>query len=203
MGLARWDVVNALVSATGAERYLEIGVQGGECFRRISCREKVGVDPDGSSAATVHCTSDHFFAGLAPTERFGVVFVDGLHHREQVCRDVLNAYLHLAPGGAIVVHDCDPPTEMSGRREQCGGVWCGDVWQGWLDARQALAHRAYTCTVATDLGCGLVLPLPPGPVPQPAESERTWEHFVATRNQWLGVVLPDDFQALVEACLAR
>lgn len=208
MGLARWDIIQALVGVTGATRYLEVGVQGGECFQRVLCPVRVGVDPDATSRATVHLPSDEYFARLGADERFGVVFVDGLHHREQVCRDVLNAYRHLEPGGAIVVHDCDPPTEQSGRREICGGIWCGDVWQGWLDARQQLASLGesapWTGTVATDLGCGLVLPwLPPQPVPTLPAAERTWARFQATRDEWLGLVSPEAFLEMVRVERAR
>lgn len=196
MGIARWDIIQAAIAATGARRYLEIGVQGGQCFGRIQCEDKVGVDPDRSSAATVHLPSDAYFAQLAPDVRFGVIFVDGLHHREQVCRDILNAYRHLEPFGVIVVHDCDPPTKQSGERAMCHGVWCGDVWQGWLDARLAL-RETYTCTVDTDLGCGVVMAgVAPIPVLDCAEDARTWEAFQANRADWLGIVSPRDLPAL-------
>lgn len=196
MGMARWDIIQAAIVATGARRYLEIGVQGGECFRRIRCEEKVGVDPDCSSAATVHLPSDTYFAQLAPHEQFDVVFVDGLHHREQVYRDIVNAHQVLRRDGVIVVHDCNPPTQGAGQRVICGGIWCGDVWQGWLDARLAL-RGTYTCTVDTDLGCGVVLSgVPPAPVPHYAEDQRTWERFVADRPQWLGLLDPADLPAL-------
>jgi len=193
----RYDIINRLVQRTGAKRYLEIGVQGGECFNRIRCDEKVSVDPN--VAATYVMTSDTYFArvagGIAP---FDVVFVDGLHHREQVLRDILNAVRFLNPTGAVVVHDCDPPSELAGQREACGGIWCGDVWQGWLDARLHL--QCWTGVVDTDLGCGLILPWKrPQPVPHIAEEERTWAKFQATRAEWLGLVGVEELERVLTA----
>lgn len=203
MGMARWDIVNALARQLGAMRYLEVGVQGGICFGQVRVAEKVGVDPDRGSAATVHLPSDDYFARLAAEDRFDLVFVDGLHHREQVHRDIVNAWGHLTPGGAIVVHDCDPPTEAAGSRAMVGGIWCGDVWRGWMDARRTLAGRAYLAVVATDLGCGIVLPLGVAEeVPPPWPSEETdraeWAFFAKRRAAWLNSITPEEFLALVE-----
>jgi hypothetical protein len=203
MGLARWDLLEALARRLGAMRYLEVGVQNGDCFGKVRVAEKVGVDPVKGTAATINLTSDAYFAQLPKEERFDLVFVDGLHHRDQVHRDILNAWEHLTPGGAIVVHDCDPPNEAAGSRAQCGGIWCGDVWRGWMDARRSLAGRAYLGVVATDLGCGLVLPLGEGRVEVPPpwsveETDRaTWDFFAHRRAQWLNTIHPDAFHALV------
>ena len=132
--MIRWDVINAVAAQIGASDYLEVGVQAGECFRRVQVERKVGVDPDPTSAATVHMSSDEYFAAQAALPRderpsFDLVFVDGLHLAEQVIRDAENALTLLRPGGVIVGHDCDPPRQVAAGREPCGGVWCGDVWR--------------------------------------------------------------------------
>jgi len=190
--MTRWQIINAIAARLGARTYLEIGVQRGDTFSRVEVARRIGVDPDPTSAATFHETSDSYFARLdrsraafgeaAPT--FDLVFVDGLHHREQVVRDVENASRHLSPGGAIVVHDCDPPTERAGGRAICSGVWCGDVWRGWIDLRRSLDREAFV--VDTDLGCGVILsgeatPLAGGDDP-------TWADFSADRAGWLRLV---------------
>lgn len=191
----RYDIINLLIQRTNAKRYLEIGVQGGECFNQIRCAEKVSVDPN--SPATYPLTSNAFFARHSD-QRFDVVFVDGLHHREQVYQDILNSLAVLNPTGAVIVHDCDPPNEQAGRREACGGVWCGDVWQGWMDARIHLEKQCWTGVIDTDLGCGLILPWKrPQPVPHIAEGERTWAKFRSMRAEWLGLVGVEQFEEVL------
>src|SRR5688572_28372042 len=102
MNLFRWDVVNELLSRTKLQRYLEIGIQRGVCGSKVKARRKVGVDPAPFEQATRHysavCrqTSDAFFQELPRDDLFDVVLVDGLHHADQVERDVQNALLHLA-----------------------------------------------------------------------------------------------------------
>lgn len=181
----RFDIINRLIQRTNAKRYLEIGVSG-ENFNRIRCAEKVSVDPN--VAATYVMTSNAFFERYQGPP-FDVIFIDADHRREQVLADILNALKILNPSGAVIVHDCDPPDERAGGREPSGGAWCGDVWQGWLDARLHLENRFWTGTVDADLGCGLILSWKrPQPVPHIAEGERTWAKFQAMRAEWLGLV---------------
>lgn len=192
--MVRWDLLNRIADQIGARWYLEIGVQAGHAFSRIEVENKVGVDPDPRSAATVHLPSDSYFDrldsgrdsigidGSAPL--FDLVFVDGLHHREQVVRDVLNAQRYLAPGGVIVMHDCDPPTRAAGGREMCSGVWCGDVWRGWIDLRQMLQREMFV--VDTDLGLGVILEGTADPISPTADPG--WDEFVADRARWLNLI---------------
>ncbi len=150
----RYDILTALAQQLGAKDYLEIGVQRGETFTRIPVANKVGVDPDTGSAATHHMTSDAFFD--QNKQQFDLVFIDGLHLSEQVLRDVENSMKVLRPGGVILLHDCNPPTEGAGSRSMCSGVWCGDVWRAWGEL-SAMFDGFFACA-DTDLGCGLILP---------------------------------------------
>jgi hypothetical protein len=72
-----------------AKSYLEIGVSGGENFQKIRCENKVGVDPEPTSPATIFLPSDDFFK--QNKETFDVIFIDGLHHSDQVLRDINNS----------------------------------------------------------------------------------------------------------------
>ena len=183
--MLRVDVLNRIASNIGAEHYLEIGVQGGETFRNVAVSHKVGVDPTTSSAATIHEPSDKFFSTLDPSVTFDLVFVDGLHHADQVERDVDNAIKHLTPGGVIVCHDCNPPTEDSASRSQCGGVWCGDVWRAWVALRARLDARMFV--VDTDLGCGVIIP-DADPSPLDRDPPTTWGEFARDRAHWLNLI---------------
>lgn len=189
--MTRWELLNRIAARIGARAYLEIGVQRGDVFSRVEVERKVGVDPDPRSAATIHLPSDAYFDRLdaeSPSERFDLVFVDGLHHREQVVRDVRNSIRYLSTGGVTVVHDCDPPSEAAGGRAMCSGVWCGDVWKGWIDLRRELDRETFV--VDTDLGCGVILE--GDPAPPNGESDPTWSEFAANRSEWLRLVSVDD-----------
>jgi predicted O-methyltransferase YrrM len=105
----RFDIINHLIAKIGAKRYLEIGVEDGDSINAVQCEKKHGVDP-ASRNATHRITSDEFFEMLAPHICYDVVFVDGLHVAAQAERDIVNSLQHLADGGYIVVHDCNPPT---------------------------------------------------------------------------------------------
>lgn len=186
----RLEVINRIATAIRARTYLEIGVQKGDVFRMVLVTNRVGVDPDSTSAATHHMTSDAYFADLPADRTFDLIFVDGLHLAEQVQADIENAARHLSPGGVIVVHDCDPPTERAGQREMCMGVWCGDVWRGWIASRSALAGYD-TFTVDMDLGLGIIVQSPAGldrDRPPARIEPLTWAEFQADRNRYLGLV---------------
>ena len=198
MKLSRLEVLNRLAAQLRARTYLEIGVQTGIVFRSVNVAHKVGVDPDPSSAATMHMTSDQFFADLAdgyPSFPAGpdgrrtadLIFIDGLHHAEQVAKDAANALSCLTPGGVIVFHDCDPPTEISQRREIADpGCWCGDTWRAWVALNRALdaTPGLSVFTVDTDLGLGVVSTSRLFPVPTPGPVEPVampYEMFRANR----------------------
>jgi len=104
--MKRTALINYLIRKTRAKSYLEIGVWNGANFQEISCPCKIGVDPDPDSPATLNITSDDFFAGNKG--KFDLIFIDGLHHADQVERDIINSLAVLNEGGTIVCHDMNP-----------------------------------------------------------------------------------------------
>jgi Methyltransferase domain len=105
--------------------YLEIGVNRGTAFRRITADEKIAVDPefklsvrsrriaDANARATHYfeATSDDFFtseAAFLEQRGIDVALIDGLHTYGQVVRDVENTLRYLRDDGVIVLHDCKP-----------------------------------------------------------------------------------------------
>lgn len=194
MSLTRLEALNMIAGALGARTYLEIGVQRGLVFRVVNVDHKVGVDPDPRSAASIHRTSDAYFADLDPATRFDLIFIDGLHLAEQVEQDVVNALKHLSPGGVIMLHDCDPPTARSADRIMDPALWCGDVWRAWTRIRTFMPS---TFTVDADLGLGVISPTEPiRPVPESREYP-TWADFYQNRADALGLVSPTDFRRWV------
>lgn len=149
---SRLDVVNALIAARGYRRYLEIGCQGDHTFARVSAPVRVGVDP--VSGGNQRMTSDEFFdeyaaAPAGESTPFDIIFIDGDHRHEQVTIDVRNALGVLAPGGAIVMHDCLPPNVEYEHRNRCG-----TAWRSFAFYRQDLGLDAITCDF--DFGVGII-----------------------------------------------
>lgn len=211
--MTRLEVLNLLAAQLRARTYLEIGVQTGIVFRSVNVAHRVGVDPDPTSKATRHMTSDAFFADLAegyPSFPAGpdgrrtadLIFIDGLHLAEQVSKDASNALRHLTPGGAIVFHDCDPPTQRAQEREMVDvSCWCGDTWRAWVALVDTLAftRRAGVdaFTVDADLGLGVVLTSKGLPVPtiKPVEpATMSYEGFKRQRADLLRLRSPAWFR---------
>ena len=188
--MLRGEILNRIAKVIDAKDYLEIGVQLGWTFSVIEVENMVGVDPSEASAATVHMTSDAYFADLPDDVLFDLIFVDGLHRAPQVIKDVHNAMRHLKPGGVIVCHDCNPPTEESASIVSKGTTWCGDVWEGWLELRRQLDAEMYV--VDTDLGCGVIRPDRKGnklnrPLP------KGWNDFAKNRSTLLNLITVEQF----------
>lgn len=129
------DVINTLIQQFGYKRYLEIGTETNQCFNAINCENKVGVDPDplGDLEAIYRMTSDKFFA--QHKETFDIVFIDGLHHEEQVYRDILNSLEVLSEGGTIVCHDMNPLGFKAQYVPRKVERWNGDCWRAWVRLR--------------------------------------------------------------------
>lgn len=155
----RFDIINHLIKKNGYQRYLEIGVEDGECLRTIECKHKDGVDP-ASEHANFQLTSDDFFSKLPEDVKYDIIFIDGLHVEEQVDKDIQNSLNHLSDNGIIVLHDCNPPTEWHQRsyeEAQKNGCrqWNGTVWRSiakLISDREDLVINV----VNDDWGCGLV-----------------------------------------------
>lgn len=147
------DLINGFLKKMDLETaYLEIGCDTDATFSQIRAKVKVGVDPE--AGGTVRATSDKFFA--ANQQRFDVVFIDGLHQREQVLRDVDNSLANLNPGGLILLHDCLPTHRESQLRDRVTQAWHGDVWRAVLDLRQR--WDIDVAVVEADEGIGIVVP---------------------------------------------
>ena len=152
----RTELLNKLVETRGYRSYLEIGVRDPRHnFDKIKAPgPKHGVDPSPQRPVTHPMTSDAFFATTSGT--YDLVFIDGLHLAEQVEKDILNALEHLTPGGAIVLHDCNPLTADAQSDDYDGKKhWNGTVWKAWVKLRARRDDLAM-CVVDIDEGCGVI-----------------------------------------------
>lgn len=151
--LSRAQVVQAFADLYPAARYLEIGVCTGATFHAVQASKKVAVDPhfqfdliearSTQPQAVYHqVPSDTFFLDiLEKSEKFDVIFIDGLHTYEQTLKDFFNAIACLAEGGVIVIDDVKPIDYASSLPDQSGAQavraalgetderWMGDVYK--------------------------------------------------------------------------
>lgn len=154
--MTRTELLNSLIEKNNYKKYLEIGVntpsQPGYNWKGIEIELKHGVDPNVNT--TYQVTSDEFFEKLIST-KYDIIFVDGLHLFEQVYKDIINSLNNLNENGLIVVHDCNPTTEITQRRERASDAWHGDVWKAIVKLRTE-REDLEICVVDTDEGCGII-----------------------------------------------
>lgn len=155
----RTQIIQMLIDKNKYKSYLEIGVERGDSFLHINCEKMVGVDPDPRSKANVFLPSDDFFA--QNNETFDIIFVDGLHLKDQVIRDIENSLLVLNEGGIILVHDVLPENIFIARiidkYEEDGTAWTGSTWEGWVHLRTTRPDLKMFITDA-DYGLGVIHP---------------------------------------------
>ena len=122
--------------------------------------------------------------------RYDIIFIDGLHERGQVLRDMRNAFTCLNEGGVVIMHDCNPPKEAH-TKEGIDGCWTGDVYKAMLDIRNSPQCDAYV--IDTDWGVGVVRPVHELKKKDITDIEHynalyDWEYFDHARKQLLGLV---------------
>jgi len=129
---------------------LEIGCDKDQSFSKIKIKNKVGVDP--ISGGTIRDTSDNFFK--YNTQKFDIIFIDGLHHYKQVSRDIKNSINILNKNGFILIHDCLPRSIAHQAIPRYRGSWNGDVWKSIVEMRTLDNIDTYTCQI--DFGIGVI-----------------------------------------------
>jgi hypothetical protein len=189
--MERCDVINYLINKYNYKSFLEIGTGPGT-FPRIICEEKFGVDPDPATNPTYLMTSDQFFA--ENHRKFDIIFIDGLHHEEQVTRDILNSLQCLNRNGTIVVHDCFPKSEIAQRVPREVEWWNGDVWKAWMKFR-IYPYKMFV--VNEDEGCGIIR--------NDGNSQKTFKpllpltynNLVINAKEWLNLISWEEFKELL------
>ena len=202
----RVAIVGERISRRHPARYLEIGVNTGVVFLHVRAIRKVAVDPRPRiprwkwlahpntllRGRIVRATSDAYFAALPAAECFDVVFVDGDHGFQQTLRDVEHALEHLAVGGVVMVHDCDPPSAASASPDPADageGLWCGEAWKTIAHLRATRPDLAVG-VLATDYGIGVIERRPSKTidVDPAAIAVMSFGDLVADRERLLGPV---------------
>lgn len=194
----RIEFLNRLIEFCRYRNYLEIGVAGGNCFAAVKAALKVGIDPDrvvrelNVPGGLLFCApSDAFFATLQARNFFDLVFIDGLHHHEQVYRDVVNSLDCLSVGGTIVLHDCNPRNEEMQCVPRIQAEWTGDCWKAIVRLRTSRPDLNVT-VLDTDYGLGVVRRGRSEPIKLTKRwDELGWDDLVAHRAELLGLTPMD------------
>jgi hypothetical protein len=159
--MTRTDIINNFIQKFGYKSYLEIGTQNPNGnFNQIEIKNKYSVEPFPPTGLNANDysfvgTSDKYFDFISPDTKFDIIFIDGLHHYQQVLKDIENALNHLSENGTIVCHDCLPTTEKMQERDDHGGEWTGDVWKAIAKLRVETIDLDIKI-VDTDYGCGII-----------------------------------------------
>jgi hypothetical protein len=206
--MKRTEIINRLASAVNAETYLEIGVRvHAENFDKINIKHKVGVDPCYEifdREPTYKLTSDDFFA--KNTEKFDIIFIDGLHESKQVERDVNNSLLFLNQGGYIICHDINPIKEYRQFtldnpkrkfvKKTKDTLWNGDCWKAFVKLRKERDDITMH-TVNTDFGCGIIS-LGRQQLLNVEQENINYQNLDKNRKEWLNLISVDEFCRLFQ-----
>jgi hypothetical protein len=129
-------------------------------------------------------TSDEWFKDLQ--EKYDIIFIDGLHTREQCLADILNSLKHLNDNGCILVHDCLPTQEYQTTHEDNGREWTGDVWKSIVDIQSK--NDVEVCTIDTDWGIGFITKKESDkPNIEIEQIELDWSAYQSMRNGLLNI----------------
>ncbi len=145
---SRKDIIQEIIDIKKYKSYLEIGCDNDELFNFIKCDKKIGVDPE--KGGNIRSTSDEFF--YKNHESFDLIFIDGLHEFEQVCKDIENSLNFLNKNGIILLHDCLPNNVYQQIVPRCKRTWNGDVWKAIVKYRTDDNLDTYTCNADSGLG---------------------------------------------------
>jgi hypothetical protein len=203
----RYDIINTFIKKYNFKNYLEIGVFTGQCIREVIASKKDGVDPgvEGHTPPEVNYImgSDQFFEILksrSEKNKYDIIFIDGLHHSDQVDKDIENCLEYLIDGGILMLHDCNPLKEEYTFVPRKTGIWHGDVYKSILKFKLKNIHTFFT--VDTDCGCAVITKNYIKESNIDTESLEkalvSWEHFDANRTELLNLISPEKFKKIYE-----
>ena len=178
------DVINEIITNNGYTSYLEIGYQDGDSFNGVNCDIKYSVDPNGK--ADFNGTSDDFFKQLPINKKYHIIFIDGLHHSDQVRRDIINASKFLYKSGAIVLHDVNPTTKQTQLVPCQSSMWEGDVWRAFVGLRKTYPNVKTNCLL-DDHGVGIIYPMGAKFNGDFEDMDMSYEDFAKDKEALLGV----------------
>jgi hypothetical protein len=199
--IKRFDLINYIADQYHFNDYLEIGVNDGSCIRKINMLNKDGVDPSPNSELgygdpvpeiNYQITSDEFFNSYV-NKKYDVIFIDGLHHSDQVDKDIQNSLKYLNDDGFILLHDCNPPEYEIQLVPRQTGIWNGDVWKSIVKLRCTNPSLQIN-VVDTDWGVGVIRKIPSNIYTKTTLEEcLEWSYFDSNRDELLNIISVSEF----------
>lgn len=177
------QLLNVLIEKYSLTSYLEIGVNNpANNFDKISCKIKTGVDPETNDSHIIKKTSDAFFANNEIL--FDIIFIDGLHHADQVKKDFENSLRCLTDNGVIVIHDCLPQSERTTHVPRDTKIWHGDVYKFCMQLRNYDGIEFTTYNI--DHGCCVIKKKQTKKM-QSVTINSNWETFCSLKKEVLNI----------------
>ena len=196
------DLLNYLIQTFDLKSYLEIGVFARENnFNKINLpwRQTFCVDPDPKCKADFIGTSDEYFdekyfedLKTDKNNYWDLIFIDGLHHADQVRRDFENSLKCLSDNGFIVIHDTLPTDERYTHVPRDSKIWFGDVWKFAIILREY--DNISFVTVDMDCGCTVVWK-EYGTKGRKEKMSLTWDFYRSNKELKMRVVKPNEFKS--------
>ena len=191
--MKRTDIINVLIAKYGYKSYLEVGTQDPTSnFDLITAEHKVSIDPFPRGEVTFVGTSDEYFDSISEDVKYDIIFIDGLHHDDQVLKDIDNSLNHLSDNGTIVCHDCLPTTELMQLKDDPGGNWTGDVWKAIAELRVEKIDLDIK-VVDTDWGCGIIRRGTNIPYTPLTSNYKTYSYYSQKKYEMLNVISLEEF----------
>jgi hypothetical protein len=231
----RLDIIQKTINKKKARHYLEIGVEKGKVFLNVTAWKKIAVDPNLKIKpkkkiracfyiTTIffnnyyEMTSDDFFASqrqyLTRLKGIDVAFIDGLHTHEQTLKDIENCLKYLREDGVIIMHDCNPTSEIqaspAASRDQAADyklhgnrqAWSGDVWKTIVHLR-SVRNDLNVFVLDCDHGVGIVTHGRPENVlafSAQKIKDLCYDDLVKDREHILNLKPPDYLQKFLDSC---
>jgi hypothetical protein len=160
------QLLNALIKKYNLKSYLEIGVRNpANNFDKIKCHIKTGIDPMpviapdkmDSYKHQIHFLESDLFFKTHFINKYDLIFIDGLHHADQVKRDFENSLNCLNDNGFIVIHDCLPKNENTTHVPRDNTFWHGSVYKFCMNMEY---YSVKSQTYSIDNGCMVIERLP-------------------------------------------
>ncbi|MGP8232989.1 MAG: hypothetical protein ACLQL2_10040 [Methylovirgula sp.] len=211
------DIINLLGAKYGFVSHLEISTpitgfqyalidrtQYTRCERAVyGIVDENALSDQDITYGTSQRTSCDIVSALSTKPLFDVVFVDPHHTYENSFEDIVGGFSLLRQGGALVIHDCNPPNSGVAAPDFTPGDWCGVTYWAYIDFVLGRAGITYY-TVDTDYGCGVVFKQP-GPdrdtsglqfdwVRMSRNDDSRYDYFDRNRQRLLNLISVDEFR---------
>lgn len=184
------EIINRIIQEVEATSYLEIGYGNGANFNKIECEEKWSTDPitKEDKINVSNLSSDEFFIFFeanSSSNILDVVFIDGLHHADQVRKDIINALKCNAK--AIILHDTIPHTKIMQEVPRNTKQWTGDCWRAVVGFVQSYPDVKVE-TYRSDFGLTIIYPEGKKVRKHFEDLEMTYEEFKENEVELLNIV---------------